>query len=158
MTKTLCRSCELLEQRVAGNAPLWDDIYQTHFWYVVHAFNSGLLGWLVLVSKRHIEAVDELSDEESVELGLLIRRTSLALKKITGCRKTYVMQFAEHAEHPHVHFHIVPRMADQPEERRSGKVFGYLNVSPGERVSEEAMVDLALRVRSILATFNEPET
>lgn len=40
----------------------------------------------------------------------------MALRDVTDCLKTYVIQFAEAAEHPHVHFNIVPRMADQPEE------------------------------------------
>jgi diadenosine tetraphosphate (Ap4A) HIT family hydrolase len=83
-------------------------------------------------------------------LGILLQRTSLALKEITGCVKTYVMQFAETAEHPHVHFHVVPRMADLPEERRSTKIFGYLGVPDEERVSEEKMNDIAVKARKIL--------
>jgi diadenosine tetraphosphate (Ap4A) HIT family hydrolase len=33
------------------------------------------------------------------------------------------VQFAEHAEHPHVHFHIIPRMADLPDDHRSTGIF-----------------------------------
>lgn len=145
-----CYTCQLLAERDAGNAPLWDNIYRTQYWDVVHSYNTALSGWLVLVVRRHIESVDCLTDEESAELGMLIRNTSLALKEITGCVKTYVIQFAEQPEHPHVHFHIVPRMADQPAERRSTKVFGYLGVSEEERVSEEAMNEVAGRVREKL--------
>jgi len=111
-----------------------------------------LPGWLVLVARRHIEAIDELTDEEAAELGILLQRTSLALKEITGCAKTYVMQFAEMAEHPHVHFHVVPRMANLPEERRSTKIFGYLGVSEEERLSEETMNEIAAKVKKILVT------
>ncbi|MDX2136516.1 MAG: hypothetical protein SF123_00350 [Chloroflexota bacterium] len=32
-----------------------------------------------------------------------------ALRTTTGCAKTYVAQFAEHLDHPHVHFHIIMR-------------------------------------------------
>jgi diadenosine tetraphosphate (Ap4A) HIT family hydrolase len=146
----ICKTCELIARRDAGIAPLWDCIYRTQFWDVAHSYNTALPGWLVLVVRRHIEAIDELTDEEAEELGILLQRTSLALKEITGCIKTYVMQFAEMAEHPHVHFHVVPRMADQPEDRRSTKIFGYLGVSEEALVSEELMNDIALKVQNFL--------
>lgn len=145
-----CKTCELVAWRDAGLAPLWDNIYRTRFWDVVHSYNTALPGWLVLVARRHIQAVDELTDEEAAELGILLRRVSLALKQVTGCLKTYVIQFAEAADHPHVHFHLVPRMADQPEDRCGPQIFGYLGVPEKERVSEEAMNELARQVRVIL--------
>jgi hypothetical protein len=41
-------------------------------------------------------------------------------------------------------------MADQPEDRRSIQVFGYLRASQEERVSEERMNDMAARIQRIL--------
>jgi len=147
-----CKTCELIAQRNAGIAPLWDCIYQTQYWDVVHSYDTALPGWLVLVIRRHITAVDELTNAEAIELGQLIRRTSLALKEVTGCIKTYIIQFAEKSEHPHVHFHIIPRMMDQPEERNGTLVFGYLGVPEEERVSEDVMNLIAVKVREILQT------
>ena len=144
---TTCYTCQLTAQRDAGTAPLWDCIHRTAHWDVVHSYNTSLLGWLVLVARTHCDAIDQLTEEEAIELGLLIRQTSIALKELTGCLKTYVIQFAEHPDHPHVHFHIVPRMADQPDERRSTKIFGYLGVPEEDRVSEEAMNEFAEEVR-----------
>lgn len=145
-----CKTCELIANRNAGIAPLWDCIYRAPLWDVVHNYDTALPGWLVLVVRRHIGAIDELTNTEAVELGGLIRNTSIALKEITGCLKTYVVQFAEALEHPHVHFHIIPRMADQPEDRRSTKIFGYLGVPEEERVSQEVMNTIAAKVRDIL--------
>ncbi len=142
-----CKTCELLGARDAGSVPLWDSIYRTPSWDVVHSYNTALPGWLVLVVRRHIESLDQLTADEAAELGPLIRQVSAALKTATGCLKTYVIQFAEAQEHPHVHFHIVPRMADQPEDRRSTKIFGYLGVPEDERVSEAAMNDIAAQIR-----------
>ena len=104
-----CYTCELIARRDAGQAPPWDCIHRSQYWDVVHSYNTALPGWLVLVARRHIEAIDEMTEDEAVELGLLMRRVSVALKQTTGCVKTYVLQFAEAAEHPHVHFHIIPR-------------------------------------------------
>ncbi len=145
-----CKTCQLIARRNAGLAPLWDCIYQTPYWDVAHSYDTALPGWLVLVARRHITAVEELTEAEAVDLGALIRRTSIALKEATGCVKTYVIQLAEGADHPHVHFHIIPRMADQPEDRRSLRVFGYLGVPEAERVSAEVMTAIALNVRTLL--------
>lgn len=142
-----CLTCELIARRDAGIAPLWDSIHRARSWDVVHSYNTSLPGWLVLVAHRHVEAIDELTDEEAAELGVLLRYTSAALREVTGCVKTYVVQFAEAAEHPHVHFHVIPRMAGQPEVRRSTGIFGYLGVPEAERVDEERMNEIAGRVR-----------
>ena len=145
-----CMTCQLIARRDAGAAPPWDSIHRTEFWDIVHSYNTALPGWLVIVARRHIEALHELTLPEAEELGVLIRQVSVALRDVTGCRKTYVIQFAEAAEHPHVHFHIVPRMADQPEECRSTKVFAYLGVPEAERVSEARMNEIAARIRPLL--------
>lgn len=149
-----CMTCELIDRRDRGEAPSWDMIHRTDHWDLVHAYNTSLPGWLVLVARRHVAAIDELTDEEATELGILLRRSSAALRQVVGCVKTYVCQFAEQAEHPHVHFHIVPRMAGQPDDRRGPRVFGYLGVPEDERVSEEKMNEIAAGVGQYLATNN----
>ena len=61
------------------------------------------------------------------------------------------MQFAEKDGHGHVHFHIVPRMADIPEENKGPKVFNYLGVIESDCVREEIRDEIALRMREKLA-------
>jgi diadenosine tetraphosphate (Ap4A) HIT family hydrolase len=147
---TLCKTCSLLAARDTGQRPPWDSIYRTPFWDVVHAYDSALPGWTVLVLRRHVEAIADLTPEESVELGRLITTVSQALGEVTHCTKTYVMQFAEAAEHPHIHVHIVPRLADLPPERRGPRIFAYLGVPEDERVPEEVMNRIALDLRDAL--------
>lgn len=150
---TACLTCKLTRQRDAGTAPLWDNIWRTAYWDVVHAYNTSLPGWLVLVARRHIEAVAEPTEAEAAELGLLQQRVSLLLGEVTGCVKTYIIQFAEAKEHPHVHFHVVPRLADQPEAYRSTNIFGYLGVPEAERVPEADMDAIVLQIRQGLSRF-----
>jgi len=145
-----CKTCELITRRDKGTAPLWDSIYRTPFWDVVHCYETSLPGWLVLVARRHIVSLDELSEPEAIELGKLIRNVSFALKEITGCLKTYVLQFADAPQHQHVHFHIIPRMADIPDEPRGAQILGYLGVPEEERVSQEAMNAIGLKIRERL--------
>jgi len=104
----------------------------------------------VLVARRHIEAIDELTPDEALELGVLLCQVSMALKQVVNCTRTYVIQFAEAEGHRHVHFHVIPRMANQPEEHRGTKIFAYLGVSAEERVSEERMIEIAVKVQKIL--------
>ena len=93
---------------------------------MAHSFNSALLGWLVVVPRRHVESIHELSDDESVELGQLLRRASKALVEVLGCQKTYVVMFAEAPGFNHVHFHVVPRAHELDPDRRGTRIFEYL--------------------------------
>jgi diadenosine tetraphosphate (Ap4A) HIT family hydrolase len=147
-----CHTCELIAARDAGSAPPWDCIVRTDHWDIVHASDTSLLGWMCLVVRRHIASVDELTDAEANELGPLLRDVSLFLKCDLGCLKTYVMQFAEHPDHPHVHFHVVPRAPDMPAEHRGANVFAYLSVEDSERVTEPDMNALASRLREQFRT------
>lgn len=147
-----CHTCELLIKRDVGDRPLWDNIYRTDYWDLVHSYNTALYGWLCLVCRRHLAAVDELTEPEAAELGLLIRRVSIALREATHCTKTYVVQFAEALGHQHVHFHIIPRMSEQPEDKKGTNIFGYLGVPEDQRVSEDAMNEVAARIRHFLLT------
>ncbi|MCY4019335.1 MAG: HIT family protein [Chloroflexi bacterium] len=140
--------------RDMGNAPLWDNIYRGDHWDLVHAYNTSWLGWLVLVLRRHVEAIADLSPGEAQELGALLQLVSGALKKQTGCSKTYVMQFAESASHPHVHFHVVPRMPEQAPEDISYKVLRHLGVPLRERPSED---DLNAFARGMRGHLTEPQ-
>ena len=145
-----CLSCRRLADRDRGAAALWDNIYRSAYWDIVHAYNSSYLGWLVLVLRRHAEAIDELTAEEAQELGTLLRRVSLALKQELGCSKTYVMQFAESPDHPHVHFHVVARMPNQAPDDRAYRVLRHLGVPVEQRCGEEQLNQLARRLRTHL--------
>ena len=46
---SICMSCRLVRRRDSGAAPPWDNIYRSAYWDLVHAYNSSLLGWLVLI-------------------------------------------------------------------------------------------------------------
>jgi diadenosine tetraphosphate (Ap4A) HIT family hydrolase len=143
-----CETCHLVHARDAGTAPVWDSIVRTPYWDIVHANSSTLLGWLCVVLRRHAESIDVLTDAETDELGRLLRDLSVFLRHETGCEKTYVMQFAEHPQHPHVHFHLVPRLPDLPAEFRGAGIFAYLPADPAGRVAESEMNALAERLRA----------
>ncbi|WP_223198814.1 HIT family protein [Solihabitans fulvus] len=119
-------------------------------WRVARAINTALPGWLVLVPRRHVTTLAELTDAEAAGLGLWQIRLSRALHAVTGCVKTYVVQFAEAAGFAHVHFHVVPRPPELPEELRGPRVFGLLGRPEAEHVPAGLADELAGRLRAHL--------
>lgn len=129
--------CYTCAQNTAAELPLWERIAADEHWRVAHSFNSALPGWLVLMPRRHVVAVAELTDAEAASLGSWQVRLSRALARVVGCQKTYVAQFAEGEGFAHVHFHVVPRPPDLPAELRGPRVFGLLNPDDRPHVSAE---------------------
>jgi diadenosine tetraphosphate (Ap4A) HIT family hydrolase len=134
-----CYTCE--QEARFPDLPPRERIAADPLWRVAHAFGVGLPGWLVLVPRRHVVSVADLTDEEAASLGAWQVRLSRALVAVTGCAKTYVVQFAEAPGYQHVHFHIVPRPPDLAEELRGPRVFGLMG--GGQQVGPERMDELA---------------
>jgi diadenosine tetraphosphate (Ap4A) HIT family hydrolase len=140
--ETDCFSCK-------GNAdvdqlPLRERIAFDESWRVAHAFNSRLPGWLVLIPRRHVTTIADLTDAEAAALGSWQVRLSRALHAVTGCAKTYVAQFAEAEGFAHVHFHIVPRSPDLAHEHRGPRVFGLLGGTDQPHVDAAAIDQIAI--------------
>lgn len=144
-----CRTCEWVERRDRGEAPAWDRILRTAYWDIVHCWPTQHEGWLVLVCREHRDSIAELSDGESGQLGELLRLTSMSLHETLGAVKTYVAQFAEHPLHPHVHFHVIPRGLDHPDELKGPRIFDRLG-DEAKSVPETRMSELAEDIRSFL--------
>jgi diadenosine tetraphosphate (Ap4A) HIT family hydrolase len=109
-------------------------LHDDGLWRLEHTFEPlPLVGWLVLKPLRHVESVADLTEAEAAALGPLIRRTSAALTAVLNCTKVYVICFAEAADAPHVHFHLVPRAADLLPDRRGPRVFEYLREAKERR-------------------------
>ena len=125
-TNALVPGCFSCDQQAAASLPARDDVVHTDHWRVAHAFNSTLPGWLVLLPTRHVLSFTELTPEAADELGGLVRRLGIALEAVTGCLKTYLMQFSEADGFSHLHFHLVPRLPDHPEDALGPRAFGFL--------------------------------
>jgi diadenosine tetraphosphate (Ap4A) HIT family hydrolase len=69
---------------------------------------------------------------------------------VTGCDKTYLMQFSEAEGFSHLHLHLVPRMPDHPEDTRGPRVFAYLDPVETEWLPEANRDDIALGIRAAL--------
>jgi diadenosine tetraphosphate (Ap4A) HIT family hydrolase len=137
--------CYACSQSALTDPPVRERVWAMPGWRVAHDFNTSLPGWLIVVPTRHVESLDEFTVQEAETMGLLLRQASVALKSVTGCRKTYVMLFAEKPGFTHVHFHVVPRMDEFSDDRVGPGVFGYLEETP---LTEDRRDALAVEIRS----------
>ncbi|QFG21513.1 HIT family protein [Actinomadura sp. WMMB 499] len=140
-----CLICDHNAQRFT--LPPREHVASDDHWRVAHAFGTGTPGWLVLAPLRHVTAIAELTRAEAELLGSWQVRLSRALPAVTGCAKTYIAQFAEAEGFAHVHFHVIPRMPDQPEERRGPRVFDGLGRPEEDDLSPTHRDELAVRLR-----------
>ncbi|MBK5248437.1 MAG: hypothetical protein JJE50_03240 [Actinomycetales bacterium] len=110
-------------------------------WRVI-AHRSALPGWMLVAPRRHVESMAELTGSEAAELGEILRAGSQVLADVVGCERTYVMQFSEGMRH--LHFSLVPRMADLPAERLGAKIGAYN--AQDEPLDETARDEIAGRL------------
>jgi diadenosine tetraphosphate (Ap4A) HIT family hydrolase len=143
-----CYSCD---QQAVGSPPPREDVLHTEHWRVVHAFNSTLPGWLVLLPTRHVTSFTQLTPAAADELGGLVRRLSVALESVTGCVKTYLMQFSEAEGFSHLHLHLVPRSPDHPDDARGPRVFAFLAEDRAAWLPPTELDRIALSLRAALA-------
>lgn len=143
-----CYSCD---QLAAASVPPREDVIHTGHWRVAHAFNSTLRGWLVLLPTRHVTSFTGLTPDAADELGGLVHRLSAALEAVTGCVKTYLMQFSEAEGFSHLHLHLVPRHADHPEETQGPRVFAYMTDDQAQWLPATERDTIALSLRAALA-------
>lgn len=135
MTTPDCYACG--KEAEFDNLPPRECVVYDRHWRVAHDFNTAVPGWLVLLPRRHVAAVHDLTDAEAAALGVWQVQLSRALRSVTGCAKTYVVQFAEAEGFAHVHFHIVPRMGDLRPEHRGPGIFELLRRPERERVTAD---------------------
>ena len=144
-----CVSCAF---EARPDVPPRERVFLGPRWRVAHAFGTALPGWLVVLPRRHVVALDELTQAEAADLGPLLREITSALRRVTGCEKTYVALFAEAEGFSHVHFHVIPRMVGLATELRGPRVFGLLGGDPARHVPDAAMDQIAASLTAALPT------
>jgi len=147
-----CVSCQ--QNAHLAELPARDRISLGDYWRVAHAW-SALPGWLVVISTRHIVELAELSADEATELGFLLQRTSVALRTVIGCKKTYIAQFGEQSGFEHLHVHIVPRMEDFDKHHLGAGVFEFLKRPETVWVSVQTRDRLALELAEVLHLLSD---
>jgi diadenosine tetraphosphate (Ap4A) HIT family hydrolase len=144
-----CYTCD--REARAADLPPRESIASDDHWRVAHSFNSALPGWLVLLPRRHVTSISELTDAEARALGTWQVRLSRALHQVLGCHKTYIGQFAESEGFDHVHFHVIAKPPDLAHELRGHRIFQMLVSADGPRLSTQRMDAIARELTDQLA-------
>ncbi|MEW6404254.1 MAG: hypothetical protein AB1649_20850 [Chloroflexota bacterium] len=112
-------------------------IYEGQYWLVEHAYPVKRKGWIVIVLKRHAEALHELSSAEFEELAKIQSRLTCLLHETLQCQKEYVACYGEMEHFYHVHVHVFAKPHDLPEDLAGGRSFALLKVSEEEAPRED---------------------
>ncbi len=127
-----CYTCKSISgaQRISPGPT----IYEGEYWLVEHAYPCAMKGWLVVVIRRHVEALHELSPAEFSELSELLEKTVRVVHTHLECEKEYLACFAEADGFNHVHVHVVAKSYDLPQELKGTAIFRTLKVSEQEAI------------------------
>jgi len=122
-------------------------IYEDDF--VIAILDIGPLseGHALVIPKEPAATIDELSDDHAAALGRVLPRITRAIKKVTGAQAVNILQnngAAAGQAVDHVHFHIIPRYVDRPDQ-----VGLLVDWKPGELSQDEAL-ELGKKIKRLL--------
>jgi diadenosine tetraphosphate (Ap4A) HIT family hydrolase len=122
-----------------------EPLFEDELWHVRHASPPfGVVGWMMLISRRHVAGPAHFNEEEAESFGLALRHFERVLEEVTGALRIYTAAMGESSHH--FHAHMVPRYEAMPKNATAWGVFdleraakaGEISVDPAEvsRVSE----------------------
>jgi len=111
---TDCEACDL----AAGRRPLPGGlIHSTAHWRVEHCTGPLGLGSLILKPARHVTAVAQLTDDETAEMGPLLRQASRVAADLVDAEQVYSCLWSHAGGQPgHIHFVVQPVSKQQMSE------------------------------------------
>jgi diadenosine tetraphosphate (Ap4A) HIT family hydrolase len=115
-------------------------IFEGKYWLVERAYPVKVIGWIVIVLKRHAEALHELTSEEFTELAEIQARLIPLLHEELHCEKEYVSCYAETEHFYHIHFHVFAKPPDLLDALKGGKSFALLKVTEEEPVPRSQII------------------
>ena len=91
--------------------------YETERWRVEHTVGPLGVGTLIVKPKRHVVHVADLTEEEAVELGPLLRRTAALVTQLIEPEQVYVTLWSHADAVPgHIHWVVQPVTRAEMEE------------------------------------------
>lgn len=141
-----CLSCPSISgERRISPGPI---IFEGNYWIVDHAYPTNFVGWLVIVLKRHCEALHELTPEEWAELAEIQQKIITLFRNLLHAEKEYMAMFAEAEGFKHLHIHMVPKTAEYPEEHRGAKAFALLKVEHEDPQIRQKVIELSEKLKA----------
>ena len=102
-----CLACDLS----AGAVPLPGGlIFETEGWRVEHCVGPLGVGTLVVKPKRHVLYLADITEDEALEMGPLLRNTATAIGELTAADQVYVCLWSHGPVH--IHYVLQPALPD----------------------------------------------
>lgn len=116
--------------------------------------NQGCRGWCVVVTRAHIEHLDHLAVETQAEIFAEAARVARAVRRVfpdtgAGSAPPRINYECLGNQVAHVHWHLVPRHADDPTPRLP--VWGWGAEVLRGAMTEQERKDLAAKIRGEVA-------
>lgn len=95
-------------------------VYRDDEWGCEVADGYDVPGWYILRARRHAEGWGALTAAEAAGFGVVSQRVAQAIQAATGAPTVYFLSFGEN--YPHLHFLVIARPADLPDELRGAAI------------------------------------
>ena len=144
-----CLACDL----TSGKLDLpGGRITATRHWVVEHCIGPLPLGTLIVKPFRHCLHVWDLTEEETEELGPLLRKVSAVIKNITNPDQVYVCLWSHAGWTPgHIHFVLQPSWNDlQNEFQRPGPYLQVDMETKNVKPSPSEIEEFAAKAKDLL--------
>ncbi|HYE63676.1 MAG TPA: HIT family protein [Phycisphaerales bacterium] len=140
-----CPLCEVVGRVGRGEHPqVVGELAET---VVILGDNQGARGWCTLVLREHCEHLAELSVARQERVFGEVARVAAAVRSVFGPVRINYECLGNVA--PHVHWHVVPRHADDPTPRAT--VWGWTAEQLRGSMGEGERVELAGKLRGALS-------
>jgi diadenosine tetraphosphate (Ap4A) HIT family hydrolase len=129
-------------------------IYEGKYWVVEHAYPTKIKGWLVIVLKRHSEALHDLSAEEFRELSVIESKIIHLQLIAMNCEKEYISCYAEKGQYNHIHFHVLAKPRELSQEYIGVKSFKLINPIEEEAIPKEEIIRICNELHEQIKIIN----
>ena len=123
-------------------------IFEGEYWLIEHAYPVKVKGWLVIVLKRHAEALHELTSSEFVELAQIQSKLTQILFEELHCQKEYISCYAEKQHFCHIHFHVFAKPYELTSDLLGAKSFALINISETEAIAPGELITFCELLKS----------
>jgi len=102
----------------------------------------AMKGRLLIEPIHHVTQPEELTSNEFANMGMLLQKSMVALKKVVGAEHVYFFRINDLV--PHFHFHVVPRYPGTPKEFWGLNIINWLDYP---KLNLQEIQDLSLWIR-----------
>ena len=107
-------------------------------------------GQCIVIPRRHMTSLSEMTEEENASVFKMITATSKALEKTLSARKTYLLSIADSVRH--LHYHLIPKLKGQV----SMGQYAFISLLEAEGGYKPVEGELDAFLDTLVQNINEP--